>query len=300
MDIRTLQLFLSLADTLSFTRTAEQQHMSLSAVSRSLQRMETELGQRLFERDRRSVNLTRAGRRFREYAIRAVEEWQQISADFHQDPDRLSGEVSVYCSVTASYSVLYPILEQFRAAYPGIEINLHTGDQADAVQRIQEGREDIAVAARPDSLSGKIDFLTLLNSPLRFIAPNFPCSFTAGLPVEGRSANWPELPFVMAERGLSRERADSWFRERGKRPRIYAQVAGHEAIAAMVGLGLGVGLVPELVLEASAYRDKLMTLDELEPTGAFPVGLCASRQRLENPLVQAFWQVARASYLPPK
>ena len=51
MDIRSLQLFLSLTETLNFSRTAEQRHMSLSTVSRSLQRLEAELGQRLFERE---------------------------------------------------------------------------------------------------------------------------------------------------------------------------------------------------------------------------------------------------------
>ena len=68
MDLRELELFLQLSDSLSFTRTAEQRHMSLSAVSRTVQRMESELGCRLFERDQRSVRLSAAGHRFENYA----------------------------------------------------------------------------------------------------------------------------------------------------------------------------------------------------------------------------------------
>ncbi|MEP5764574.1 MAG: HTH-type transcriptional activator IlvY [Halieaceae bacterium] len=303
MDTRALQLFLNLAETRSFSRTAEQLHMSLSAVSRTLQRIEAEVGQRLFERDKRSVRITRAGERFREYADHSLAEWQRLAGDLRLDAQDLRGEVSVYCSVTASYSVLSPILERFRAAYPGIEIMLHTGDQADAVGRIHEGREDIAVAACPDKLPGKIEFLTLLHSPLQFIGPAIECSVSeqlAALAAAAEGIGWSDIPFIVAERGLSKERVDAWFRIRGERPRIYAQVAGHEAIAAMVGLGLGVGVVPQLVLDNSTYRDKLTAISVSPALGAFPVGLCATGQRLENPLVAAFWEVARHSYIDTK
>jgi LysR family positive regulator for ilvC len=299
MDTRSLQLFLTLADSLSFTRTAELRHLSLSAVSRSLQRIEEEVGQRLVERDKRSVRLTREGERFRSYAQSGVDDWQQVLGELRLDKTNLRGEISVYCSVTASYSVLSPILEGFRQAYPGIDIMLHTGDQADAISRIRSGQDDICVAARPDDLPRKLQFLTLQLSPLRFIAPDFPCAVAdqvAQLDPTAETFSWGDIPFIVAERGLSKERLDQWFRVRGERPRVYAQVAGHEAIAAMVGLGLGVGLVPELVLANSAYLAKLQVVTPLLPLQDFPVGLCGQAQRLENPLVAAFWELAQRSY----
>ena len=299
MDIRSLRVFVGLSETLSFTRTAQQQHMSLSAVSRTLQRIEDELGQRLFERDQRQVRLTPAGEQFRDYARESLQRWQQMLGELRVDEAAMRGEISVYCSVTASYSVLSPILEQFRAAHPGIDIMLHTGDQADAVGRIQAGQEDVAVAACPDRLAPKLDFLVLQQSPLQFIVPDFPCAVTgqlADMDSDADDFDWGDLPFIVAERGLSKERLDVWFRESGRRPRIYAQVAGHEAIAAMVGLGLGVGVVPGLVLENSTFRDKLRVVAVRRALRPFPVGLCALRQRLDNPLVAAFWSIARRSY----
>ena len=98
------------------------------------------------------------------------------------------------------------------------------------------------------------------------------------------------------ERGLSRQRLDQWFSQRRQRPRIYAQVAGHEAIAAMVGLGLGVGLIPELVLNNSTFKDQLQVVPAEPALNPFPVGLCSPQQRLENPLVAAFWDVAKRAY----
>ena len=66
--------------------------------------------------------------------------------------------------------------------------------------------------------------------------------------------------------------------------------------AAMVGLGLGVGVVPELVIRNSTLREQIQVLDVPDPLVAFSVGLCAAQQRLENPCVRAFWDTASAAY----
>ena len=101
MDQRSLQVFLAVADTLNFSRSGEQLHMSVSAVSRTVQRLEQEVGQPLLERDRRHVSLTHAGVEFRDYARRALVEWQSLRRKL-DEATALAGEVSLYCSVTAS------------------------------------------------------------------------------------------------------------------------------------------------------------------------------------------------------
>ncbi|MEM0955814.1 MAG: HTH-type transcriptional activator IlvY [Pseudomonadota bacterium] len=294
MDTRELEVFLLVAESLSFSRAAERAHLSLSAVSRTVQRLEDNLGRRLLERDRRRVRLTDAGCEFEAYARDAVSAWQRVRKDLKLESTALSGEVSVYCSVTASYSVLSPILERFRQEQPGIEILLHTGDQADAVDRVQAGQEDIAVAARPDRLAARLDFLTLMESELVFVAPAFECAVSSQL--QDNQDQLSGVPFIMPERGVSKQRLESWFRDIGRRPRIYAQVTGHEAIASMVALGLGVGAVPRLVLENFRFMERLREIRFEVPLGPFPIGLCADRQRLENPLVSTFWESARHSY----
>ena len=115
MDIKAMRVFLSVSDTLNFSRSSEILHMSLSAVSRTIQRLEEELGQILLERDNRRVNLTHHGRQFREYAQKAVDDWQRLRQKLNSET-ALAGELSLFCSVTASYSVLAPILEAFRIA----------------------------------------------------------------------------------------------------------------------------------------------------------------------------------------
>lgn len=299
MDTKQLKLYLHLTETLHFGQTGEALHMSASAVSRSVQKIEEEVGQRLLERDNRSVRMTPAGRAFRQYAQQALRQWQGFLESAAGEGEQLSGEVSVFCSVTAAYSVLAEVLEVFRRRYPDIEIKLRTGDQADAIQHVLQGDDDIAIAARPDQLSGKLQFQTLQHSPLLFIYPTVHSSVETairGYLEKGGAMPWHELPFILSERGLARQRMDQWFRRQGIKPNIYAQVSGHEAIVSMVGLGLGIGVVPELVITNSPLKQQVQVLDVQPPLTPFAVGLCTHGQRLENPLVKAFWDCAREVY----
>jgi LysR family positive regulator for ilvC len=291
MDTRELELFVHLAETLHFGRAGERMHLSASAVSRGVQRMEQELGQRLLERDNRSVRLTTAGESLLRYARQSLAQWRSFVESTRPDYRLLHGEISLYCSVTAVHSILARLLGGFRNRYPAIELKLHTGDQADAIERVLQGEEDLAVAALPERLPKKLQALTLAQSPLLFIAPTIPCGVAELLAAD--PIPWERVPLILSERGLTRLQMERWCRDAGIRPNIYAQVSGHEAIVSMVSLGLGVGVVPELVLLNSPQRDTVRRLDVQPALSPFTVGLCVAEQRLDNPLVRAFWNSAR-------
>ncbi len=297
MDIRALELFLSVADTLNFSRSSEQLHMSLSAVSRGIARLEEELGQCLLERDRRSMRLTPQGVELRNYARRSVDEWHQLRQRIGTD-SAVAGELSLFCSVTASYSVLAPILDTLRQRYPAIDLSLHTGDPADALERVLAGREDLAVTGLPAELPERLAFLPLLSSPLCLIAPKRDCAVRDQLPTGAvtQSVDWQALPFIVPERGPTQVTIDNWFASQGIQPRIYARVAGHEAIVAMVSLGLGVGFAPELVIATSGLADSVDVLSPPAPLEELPIGLCALERRREHGLLRAFWHAAMESY----
>jgi LysR family positive regulator for ilvC len=97
---------------------------------------------------------------------------------------------------------------------------------------------------------------------------------------------------IVPETGLARERVDLWFRQRGVAPRIHAQVSGNEAIAGMVALGFGCGVVPLLVLRSGPFREQLRVIDAMPALPPFRIGLCCRAQALRNPLVAALWSLA--------
>lgn len=108
----------------------------------------------------------------------------------------------------------------------------------------------------------------------------------------GDQIAWQKTPVIMAEQGLSRERIDRWFANKKTVPNIYAQVAGNEAIIAMVSLGCGVGVVPELVLEKSPFKGQVAILDVTPKLTPYTIGLCTVKKNIFNPLVKAFWDIA--------
>jgi len=299
MEIRACQVFLQLAQSMHFGHTAAICNLSPSAVSRLVQRLEGEVGQVLVERDNRHVSLTPAGRHFLEYARKAVDDWQQLRGDLSASRTRLSGEVSVFGSVTASYSMLTQILPAMRQSCPGIDIKLRTGDQADGVERVLEGSEDCAIIALPDNLPKKLEFLPLQTTPLRLIGPKTPSALSRQLDhylVDEVEPQWSDIPMVLAERGLARERLLQRLKDDNQQACIYAQVAGHEAVVSMVSLGFGVAVVPELVIQHSPKQETIRVLPWLSGLTHFALGLCALEERLKDPLLQALWGCAAQTH----
>ena len=298
MDTRSLRAFSALAGTLHFGRAAEQCNLSASTLSRLIQRLEHELSCRLFERSNRSVRLTQQGGVLQAQAQELIDRLALLERQLDGDSQALSGSISLFCSVTASYSVLAGLLPGYRRSFPGVEIKLHTGDEASAIRRIQQGREDAAIAARPDRLPSGLRFLELSTTPLVFIAPG-PGPHDAGAVPDGGLGSgrraWATVPMILPESGLARERVDAWFRQRGVRPKVYAQVAGNEAIVGMVALGCGVGVVPLLVLKSNPLREGVRIVDVDPQMPPYRVGLCCRRQALENPLMASLWQLAGGS-----
>ncbi|ANG63427.1 transcriptional regulator IlvY [Marinobacterium aestuarii] len=291
MDIRTLKHFLALADSLHFGRASAACHISLSALSRNIRQLEDELGVMLFRRDNRSVSLTDEGQTFQQYAREAISQWNLIRNALAGGADQLHGEISLYCSVTAVYSILFDLLNRFRHDFPDIELKLHTGDPEHAIARVVAGEEDISIAAQPRSLPRGVVCKPITVSPLRFIAPLKQSDPDVPLTPPASAAHWAQVPMILSEGGIARKRIDAWFHKMDVNPRIYAQVAGNEAIVSMVSLGLGIGVVPEIVLKNSPMADRIRILDvqpELEP---YDIGLFALKKNLNNPLVNAFWSL---------
>ena len=295
MDFKQLEIFLVLSKELPFARTALRCHLPPSAVTRSVQRVEEELGVALLVRNNRHVELTHAVKQFAEYAEETLQRKQHFQQSLQIYSQQVSGHLKLYGSATAGYGVMSKLLSGFRAIHPQVELTLHTGDQAASIDNVLAGVEDIAIAALPDELPQALTFKTLLFSPLRFIMPAEGQVYARVQQLREEKSEVLDvslLPVIVAERGLARERLDQWLKNQGVSPNIYAQVSGHEAIVTLVALGFGVGLVPELVVQHSPFKDKIRIIDDAPVLQAYQIGVCVMKSRLALPVVKAFWDAA--------
>lgn len=288
MDIRTLQLFRHLSGSLHFARTSMACNITPSALTRMIQRLETEVGHLLFIRNNRSVELTFAGQAFKKYAEDVIQRWDHLEMELSED-DVLQGELSLYCSITAAYSILPDIIARYRVVNPKVQIKLETGDPAKAIALILNRDVDVVIAALPEKIHHSLAFLKMVTSPLVFIASR---RFPGIVQYRNGRVDWKTTPMILPDVGLSRERMDLWFARHQQVPHIYSRVAGHEAIIALVNLGCGIGLVPELVLEKSPLMEEMMVLKDLPELPPYEIGLCTIKKNLSIPKIRALWDMA--------
>jgi LysR family positive regulator for ilvC len=279
VDLQELKVFADLCETLNFSATAQRVNKSPSALTRIVQRLEQETGSKLFARDNRTVRLTEAGARLREFAQQTLSHWQTTQQHLAIDNRGLTGELRIFCTVTAVYHFLPSILDRFRAQHPNVEIKLTTGDAVDALDTVYNNDVDIAFAIKPATLPNKIAFKTIGNIPLSIIAP-------ADMP----SDKWFQSPVVMPEKGQTRAVLENWYIQQKISPEIYAQVGGHEAIVSMVALGCGLGIAPQIVVSSSPMAERVKIINSPQQIAPLELGICCQKISLSLPTVQAFWQ----------
>jgi LysR family transcriptional regulator, positive regulator for ilvC len=282
-----LRQFVELTRTLHFGRAAHACHVSTSALSRAIQRLETQLGEQLFERQHHSVALTPAGEQFRRHAHVVLDDWFRYQHERSRNQGALNGTLHIYCTVTAAQSIVPDLLGELRRAHPGIRIELETGYASDAIEQLRRGAIDASIAALPQRLPVGLLSRELTTTPVVFVAP------TLDGPVQDQLAkhriDWRAVPWVLPAHGLARAHLDDWLNRKHINPTIYAEIEGHEAILALVALGCGVGVVPKLVLDNSALRGRVKELNVRPALPTFRIALCIRDRSITNPIVRALW-----------
>ena len=288
MDIKSLQMFQHLANSLHFGQTAENFHVSPSTLSRAIQRLESDVGCDLLHRDNRTVVLTEAGQKFKRFADQQIEQWQLLKLGLSQQQAKLTGKLHIYCSVTAAYSHLPTLLDRFRQQHPLVEIMITTGDAADALEQLQRNDVDLAIAAKPENLASSVYFHQLAKIPLAVIAPTIACQVQQQLQIS--PLVWKEIPIILPEHGPARKRFEQWYRRKQQgKPNIYATVSGHEALVSMVALGCGIGITPKVVVENSPVNDRVQYLENVGEIMPFDLGICSLKVNKNQAITKAFF-----------
>ncbi len=275
MDFHELEAFLSLAENLHFAHAAAKIHLSPSALSRLLGRLEEELGVSLFERDTRQVTLTEEGEAFLEFSRDSIHRRDDLRLRISKRDERLRGILRVYASVTACYSILPPFVEALKAEHPELRLSVETGDPADASDAVREERAELSLGALPLEGYKDLEYYSVRKTPLVFISSSTGAYGSLAL-INGNEASLEKVlstvPLILPKAGLARDRFEKWVRLHGVKPHIAAETAGNEAILALGRLGLGLGLVPRLVLENGPFAEGLIQYQAGKDFGDYDIG----------------------------
>lgn len=269
MNFYELEAFLALAKTLHFGKTASKLNMSPSALTRLISRLEEELGVSLFDRNNRQIYLTDQGKIFEKFAQESLSKRADLKVSLSGNGERIEGVLPLYASVTACYTVLPDFIKRLTEKNPGIQLSVETGDPAAAISAVKENRALLAIGAIPETGLASMETVSVVKTPLVYAASkNGPYTKLEGSPQDILSS----VPLVLPKAGLARSRFDKWIKSRNVKPIIAAETEGNEAILAIAQLGLGIGLVPQIVLENGPYRGEFIIHTAGNILGYYDVG----------------------------
>lgn len=247
MEIRQLRHFAAVAEELHFGRAAEKLGMTQPPLSQSIQRLETELGVRLFERTHRSVELTPVGAQLLPYAREVLSGAQQLPRLAQQLLRGQVGELRLAFVSTADYGVLPQLLQHFGHRFPNVRINLleATSDlQIDAIISEEIDAGIIIIGAGPCSLPDSLGYLPLQRERLMLAIPDH----GAPLPEVVNLETFADRPLVIFPRRVAPSLHDaitSCFSTRGLSPHFGQEAIQMQTIVSLVSAGLGIAIVPE-------------------------------------------------------
>ncbi len=248
LNTNQLNVFLTAAEALNFTKAAQRLQVTQPSVSQQIQALEEHFGQTLFLRIGKTVELTDAGLVLVPLArelIFLTTHMEETMASYKGD---MHGHLTIACSTSTGRYLLPKLLAKFHSHYPQVKATCQITTQDRALQLVTEGKAHLALACNPD-LQPEIEFLKVTNEKIILIAhPDHPWASQREIGIEQLS----EAEFILPEEGSE---IHSALREALAHIgcSIYllntiVSLGCLEAIALSVEEGLGVGFVPELVM----------------------------------------------------
>lgn len=171
MDLRRLQYFLGVADTLSFSKAAERLNIVQPALSRQIQQLEADLGVLLFDRDKRNVRLTPAGVYFREAMQRLSGEFDHARQQALNIQNGLRGSLRIGYPGSALYSIVPGSLARLRQDFPDVEAILTEISTDEPFDLLRRYKIDV-VFTRERHQHAEIMERSLFSEPLALVVPN--------------------------------------------------------------------------------------------------------------------------------
>ena len=242
-QLRTLQTVLKLG---SFTGAARQLNLSQSAVSVQIRELEERCGVQLVERLGKKAYATAAGSIVVAHARRISDETDTITAAMRRFREGWIGRVQIGAALTALMYLLPPVLQKLHAEHPGIDLYVHNAPTRSMVDSVLRNELDIGLVTLP-----------IADKSLE-ITPLYQENMVAILPTSLRDIPDQVTPeymvrqFMVLEFGAVSELIDQWLAAGSVAPQSLMRLSAIEAVKIVVAAGLGVSIVPEMVVARSA------------------------------------------------
>lgn len=279
MSIPKYEAFLKAVEHGSFTQAAQLLGYTQSGVSHMIHDLEAEWGVTLLERDRSGVRVTSDGLKLLPFMQGVCEAQRNLLNEVDELHDLRSGLIRIGTFSSVATHWLPNMIKTFQTEYPNIEFELLLGDYTEIEVWIAQGRVDCGFVTLP--VRAGLDVIFLEEDPLMAILPEgHPLANETRFPLKGLEAE----PFMLLEKGGKSEISEIFERHRLK-PDIKFITWDDYAIMSMVENGLGISILPQLILTRVPYR---IVKRELEVPAHRKIGMALRDQRTAPLAVKRF------------
>jgi len=257
ITFRQLKVFESAARHLSYTRAAEELHLSQPAISMQIKQLEESVGLPLFEQIGKKMHLTSAGREMHTYSQSIGQLLDEAESVIEELKGVSRGTLAISVATTASHFATR-LLAAFSRRYEEVTIRLDITNRASLREQLEANQPDLVIMGQPPE-GVEVESEAFMQNPLVMIAPaNHPLAKEKNIPLK----RFEDEHFVVRESGSgTRSSIQRFFDQHGVSFHTGIEMSSNEAIKQAVEAGLGLGIVSIHTLELELQTGILVILD---------------------------------------
>ncbi|WP_299777369.1 LysR substrate-binding domain-containing protein [uncultured Roseobacter sp.] len=287
MSIRTLRTLIAVHDHKTFSAAADAVYVTHAAVSQQMRALEENWGIQLFDRSKRTPELTPLGRALVAKARDVVRAYDQMLPSVLGESG-VSGEVSLGALPTTLTTMVPSAISMLVDAYPEVRVRLFPGLTIQLVSQLERGALDAAIISRPQLVPAGLEFLEIAEEPLQLLASR---DVQSDDPFELLAKH----PFIRFNRdAVVGHMIESWLQKKNIRVSEAMELDGLEAISSMVFANLGVAIAPKRAVKTNNPLPlKRLSLGEDAPVRR--LGLAFPRDTAHGPILTELHSVCLRS-----
>ena len=279
MDLKQLELFVTVADLGGFSRAARVLGIAQPAISRQVRSLEVELRQNLLLRNGRGATTTEAGKRLLEHARGILQQVDRARRDVDDTKGASVGKVVVGLPPTAARHLTVPFVRVFRQRYPRASLSIVEGLSSTIQEWLAVGRVDVGLVYNPTA-STAIDIRLLLEEALCLVGPRK----ARDEPRPVRLRDLPRFPLIIPSRPHAiRRLVETRLAALGLKPQVAMEIDAVPAILELVAEGHGHAVLSPRALQGTPMAERLQSRIIVQPQLKSALAIVTSAQRPSTP-----------------
>ena len=285
MQIESLKVYCDLTETESFTKAAQINHITQSAVSQQISSLERQFKALLIERSKKKFRLTREGELLYQASKEIVQTYERLHSQLQELKDIISGTVRVATIYSVGLHVLPPYVKRYLKSYPTVNVHVEYRRANQVYEDVLGNIVDLGVVAYPVR-DPKLDIVALRKEPLVLIChPQHPLARSKGVKMSALAGQ----KYVAFESDIPTRRAlDKLFREHGVHVVPVMEFDNVETVKRAVEIDAGVAIVPRICVEEEVAEKTLVALEVDDAELSRPLAVLHKKNKVLSTAMKQF------------